>query len=265
MIRKARSILLLLAVCGLGVVSVDCARHAMAIERLLHKPVIMDDWTYRLLDRPVSGFVASHSIQLKWWRFMVAYPRTATLFATSMDEAQARDLNFTGVKHLNVTSCRNFSPSVARQLAQRSSIQVLSIEDSDLADEGLDLLWSGLPDLKTLDIASSHPLTGDGFNGIKNARKLKSMTLNVPSVQAGVIAHLREAPALEELTLLGMIITPEDTATIASMPALRRVLFANVKADASALAEIQRRNPKLKVDIGSWSGNPLQNSTVPAE
>jgi hypothetical protein len=227
---------------------------------------MMDQWTYRLLDRPVSGVVASHPINFKWWRWMVAYPRTAMIFAAWMDESQARDLNFAGVKHLSVTSCRNFSPAVARQLAQRSSIQVLSIEDTDLNDEGLDLLWSGLPELETLDIASSHPLTGDGFSGIKNARKLKSVALRVLSVQAGMIAHLREAPALEELTLRGVMITPEDAALIASMPALRRVRFVDTSPGANLLGEMQQRNPKLKVDVTpQWLPYMPQNSSGVAE
>jgi hypothetical protein len=248
MLRKALYCILVLLLCVFVVVGIDVVRRAMAIRRLETKRVAFRDWRYRITHSeapyPEDAKFALHEL----WQRSASTPQSAVLDLVALDESVARDLTTSRVEALFVTHCSGFTPRVAAELCERSSIRELIVQSSDMTDEALNLMWKGLPDLERVNVACAQ-IGGDGFREIGKARKLTELDLLGEKINDRVMARLREAPALKQLFLGTESITEQSVSSMASMPALSQVTLMHSRGNNTLAASLQQRRPQLTVIV----------------
>jgi hypothetical protein len=250
MLRKAFYLLLALIACAFIVAGFDAVRHARAIDRLLKSRAHLGGWTYRFSGYQLGDPRRAEGSLRAWWLRTAAEPEVVCFGRCTVDEPMARDLAVVRMKNLLVLNCQ-VSPAAMKELSGISSIHQLNVCRSNVTDESLNLVWTGLPNLQVLAV-SNHGIGEDAFRDIRRARRLIGLYWNGRNITDGVIARLREAPALEHLTVDTdgpLAITPASARVLAGMPALREVTWPDEPPDAAFLATLKELNPKLKITV----------------
>lgn len=256
MSRKILYFLLVTLVWALVIAGVDAVRHARALRHLEARPAVFDYWHYR-----IGGGEALAPVQVEpglraWWQAMVAVPGYVSLEQTTVDELVVRDLARIRMNSLAMTDCQGLSPALMREISSITSIHWFVSNDSDLTDEGLQLLWSGLPDLETAVVRSDR-IGEDGFRTIGRACKLRDLILGGRGITDQVIAQVSAAPAVESLALDHAAVTEACAPFLAGMPPLRQVGWITPELDAGLVTRLKALNPKLAVpDIGPPPSTP---------
>lgn len=248
MLRKTLYLFLALIACALIVAVFDGVRHARALARLEERGVYFQGWCYRISGGSAADPENATSKLRAWLQWMIAAPRIVVLANTTVEESMVRDLAVLRIESLHLRFCQGLSPAVMKQLSGISSIQWFDVAESNLTDEGLNLVWSGLPDLEGV-IVTSDRIGPDGLRDIHRARKLRTLELDLgrPEIGDWVLARVREAAGVEELGLGGMRITEATAALLAGMPALREVSWMHDDPDAGLIEKLETRNPPVKV------------------
>jgi hypothetical protein len=254
MLRKALLSILALFFCALVVVLIDGVRRERAIDRLEKKSIGFEKWRYRLTGVEVSPFTLLHAPEGTWREFFVrviATPRRAFLTdyigKMPVDPSMGRDLAVLQIEELDLFSCSGLTPEVVSDLSKISSMRVLLLDDCDLPNEGVNRLWSQMPNLEYVCVEETG-VTGDGFRDVKTARNLKRLSLAGIGITDEAIARVREAPALEQLDLFVATVTEDCAPLLASMPSLRKVTLRNVSAGAAIGEKLRSLNPRVAVE-----------------
>ncbi len=256
MLRKAISLVLALIVCAMIVAGIDCVRHAMAIGRLEKKSVTFEIWHYRFtgVDVPDSLRDATPGTWREKLRRLIATPQVAFLWSTvdetrpGFDRSIIPDLTPLRIEEFTIGSYRGLTSAVASELSKVSSIHWLSIDDCDLANEDLNRLWTQMPNLEVVMLEGTE-FSDRGFQDVRAARNLGRLVLHGMGINDATIAHLREAPGLEELDMTWVGVTKDSASLLAAMPALRKVKLQDVSAGTAIAVELRMLNPKIAVEV----------------
>jgi len=255
MFRKVMLVFLALAFCALVVAGIDVARHAMAAHRLENAGVDLDQWHYRFSESGVpSGYVDDDpgSWRVRWRR-MIASPESAVLdfrlrgsARLLVDRSLLRDLALLEVEAIYWGDCRGLTPAVMSDLSQNSSLRTLYLTDCDVTNEGLNLLWSGCPNLRQAHFMRQD-IGDEAFRNVKAARALRLLALERVSITNQTIVYLHEAPHLEELYLMEVNVGEECGPLLAAMPRLRTVALHRVEAAGVIRDKLRELRPDIEV------------------
>jgi hypothetical protein len=252
MFRKVILVFLALAFCGLVVVGIDLARRWKAADRLERAGVGLDQWHYRFSGADVPA--ASWNGDPGNWHRMIASPGRAVLAfpvrgreQIVMDRSILRDLALLGVEHIELFECRGLTPAVMSELARNSSVRTLVVTVGDATNEGVNLLWSGCPNLTKVQFIMPTDIGDDAFRSVKAARELKVVNLWGVDITNQTMVYLREAPHLEELVLSTVGVGEECGPLLATMPQLRRVELHDVKAAVVIRGKLRALRPDITV------------------
>ncbi len=124
-----------------------------------------------------------------------------------------------GTTVVNASGATGLSPVVVGDLCRIPSIKRLWLMESDITDEGLNLLWRKLPELEFITLSETG-ISDDGLKDAGAARELQTLNLAATRVTDRTVAELRELPKLEVLLLNGTQITEESSSVLARMPVL---------------------------------------------
>jgi hypothetical protein len=165
----------------------------------------------------------------------------------ALDESVSRDLAVARVEELKVDRLAS-ATKVLAGLCGRSSIRELEVEDLSFTNEDLNCAWRCLENLEGATLLC--PDVGvEGFREIGKARKLKRLHLGGDNFNDKVLAQLREAPALEELSLNGVDLTANSLPAIASMPALSRLQVDYSEAGRKLAAGLRQMKRPIAVSF----------------
>lgn len=214
------------------------------------------DWRYHVTDTPLAYPVyapSNRGMRVRWQR-VIARPSVVSLRkGTRVDEAVVRDLTAIGVQYLDLHQCQGLSPAVVGEFSRLSALREIRFWRGDLTDEGLNRLWSsGPPALANVSIESS-VIGDDGFRDVKASRQLRQLTLWKLPISNRTIAQLRELPKLEQLDLAVDGLTEDCTASLAAMPALRKVRFSEIHSDPTWRVKLKALNPAIIVEWMSFT------------
>jgi hypothetical protein len=163
--RKAVLFLAGLIACGLILVVIDVARHYLAIRRL-EKHLDLLDWRYRFASEPPP--LTSSEAPLgqfpdippaNWHGQLqraIASPHSALIWIRpderkiEVDRSMMRDLAVLRVEGLAMHDCHGLTPEVLSELSKNSALRTLTIRNCDAKSEGVNPLWSQLPQLEVV-------------------------------------------------------------------------------------------------------------------
>jgi hypothetical protein len=183
-----------------------------------------------------------------WWLRIVASPRRVMLTRGDLDQSTVQDLALVQMSELQLPSCR-LTPSVIIKLCGIHSIRRLQLSHSEVTDEGLNIVWSHLPELEEIFV-NSDSLSDEGFREIKNARHLKKLTVwGAPKMTGQVIARMCDAPALKVLELDQVPTSDAAALRLAGKPGLREINWEWTAPDASFVTRLKAINPHLKLRL----------------
>jgi len=256
MFRKILWFLIVTIVWALVLTGIDGVRHARALRHLEARHAIFDDWHFRIVGGEALAPAHEERGLRARWQAMVAVPGYVGLEQTTLDEPTVRNLALIRMGSLAVTECRGLSPALMTEVSRITSIHWFVSNDSDLTDEGLCLLWSGLPDLETAVVRSDR-IGADGFRTIGHARKLRELILGGRGITDQVIAQVSAAPAVQSLALDHAAVTEACAPFLAGMPPLRSVGWITPELDAVLVKRLKALNPKLQLpDVGPPPSKP---------
>ena len=261
MLRKAIYCFLALLVCAVIVVGIDVARHYLAIERLQQKHVHLAQWRYRVggdeYKAPIGELILYGNSEedlprerRAWRRHLVASPDLMILTGKPIDERTVRDLAILRMSELCLQSCTGLTTAMMTELSGISSIRTLEVGRCDATSDGLNLLWSRLPDLEFVDVTNVGLLDDTAFRDIKKAQKLNRLDLRGQwkSIDQ-VLAQVSEAPAVEKLVIEYGGTMEASAERLASMPALKQVNWVYAQPPAAFLARLKSLQPRLKLTL----------------
>jgi len=255
MFRKVMLVFLALVFCAVVVAGIDLARHWMAADRLENAGVELDVWSYRFSGAVVpAGYAAGDPRSwLVRWQKMIAFPRYAGLAFPPrgrgqlvVDRSVLRDLALLGVVAIDLRDCRGLTPAVMSDLSRNTSVGTLIVTDCDVTNEGLNLLWSGCPNLNAVQFMRKD-IGDEAFRNVKAARALKFLNLRDVAITNQTMVYLREAPRLEQLVLADVGVGEECGPLLAAMPRLRSVDLRGVRAGAAIREKLQVLRPDITV------------------
>jgi hypothetical protein len=251
MLRKAIHCTLVLLLCALVVAVIDGARRASAMERMVRKGVGLGNWRYAVTHGAAPDPGDAKSEWQRRLRCMDSTPRTASLddlMGSALDESVSRDLAIARVEELKVYHLV-FATKVLEGLSGQSSIRELDVEDLNFTNEDLNCVWRCLTNLEGATLV--FPDVGvEGFREIGKARKLKRLSVvSGLHLDERLLVQLREAPALEELSLEGVELTENSLPAIASMPTLLRLRLDRAEASRKLAAGLRQMKRPIAVSF----------------
>jgi hypothetical protein len=192
---------------------------------------------------------------------MLANPATVNFQNMEITARAAREVGGFTPNELELNHCHGLTPSVVAAIARSSTIETLTINNSDLTDEGLNLLW---PPTQVVILAC--PRIGEnGFREIKNAQSLTYLTLEGANITDRVIARLVEAPTIAELELYDVQITEGSAPLLAQMPSLTSVYITYNEVNARVAKKLKRLKPRIEVVFVGAPGTVPNPQPAPVE
>jgi len=254
MLRKGFLLILALLVSALAVVGIDGLRRERAIERLEKESMSLADWHYRFSGVKIAMYPPPRGTRRGFLRRMISSPRQVHMYARrdqqqfTLDRTFMRDLALLEIEDLMIIDCRGLSPDVVSGLAKVSSIRVLLLYNCDITNEGMNSLWSQLPNLEVAYL-SSGGLGDEALQNVEAGHKLKKLYLPGPGFTNQAIEHLAKLPHLEELNLNEFGGTEDSVPLLAAMPSLRIVSLLHMGTAAAFRDKLQVLNPGIKVRL----------------
>ena len=255
MLRKLLACFAAVLFCTLMFVAIDGARHWMAVDHLENREAVLSDWVWRWNGDRIAGVWVNGPIgrgkplgNFRWHGYYLqaaTSPRTVFLNFKAFDESMVRDLRaLGGVDWLSAEFATGLSPAMVDEIAGMSSVKRLELDRSDVTDEGLNLLWRKLPELRRVSLGSTW-IGDDGLKDVGLARNLEELVLEETDVTDLTVERLRGLPVLRYLNLERTRISVRSADVLAVMPALERVELPDTAAGNRTRERLLELNPKI--------------------
>ncbi len=239
--------------CTLAAVGIDTWLRVQALERMEKREVNFGHWCYR-----VVGGDAHSPDELRFWgpwyvwrQRVIARPDMVILTQKPLDAQMLRDLATTRMAEVCLQGCEGLTPAVMGELYGITALRGLDINGGDLTDEGLNPVWTRVPDLGFVSV-DCRLLTEKGFRDIGQARKLVRLDLRGKwKALDPVIARVAEAPALQRLVIEDGETMEACAEQLAGMPALKEIQWIYGQPHAPFIARLKALKPGLKL-ISIW-------------
>ena len=134
-------------------------------------------------------------------------------------------------------------------LRQFPEIQVLSLEETNVSDEGLSRCLADLPCLKTLRLGGSKNISGSGLRYLQGSMQLRVLDLHATGITDASARQLLNVPALNVLDLSGTQLTDVALRYVEQLKSLKSLMLCSTKITESGMADLATMSSLELLDL----------------